>query len=128
MNTAPTQPRRSNQIQDILRSLRAASADVIGATIVSVEAFTVASLLPNEVTEEMVAAMAAALLGVAERVTGELMRAEMVQTCVRSTSGYIILNRVGSDTVLVVLATESAKLGLVFLEIERRVRDLLRLL
>jgi predicted regulator of Ras-like GTPase activity (Roadblock/LC7/MglB family) len=52
----------------------------------------------------------------------------MVQTYVRSTNGYIILNQVGDDAVLVVLTTEHAKLGLVFLDIKRRIPDLLRLL
>jgi hypothetical protein len=128
MSTAPTQLRRTDQIQDILRGLPTSSSEVIGAAIVSAEGFTAASLLPSEVDEEVVAGMGAALLGVAERIARELMRADMVQTYVRSTNGYIILNQVGDDAVLVVLTTEHAKLGLVFLDIKRRVPDLLRLL
>ena len=65
MSTAPTQLRRTDQIQDILRGLRTSSSEVIGAAIVSAEGFTAASLLPSEVDEEVVAGMGAALLGVA---------------------------------------------------------------
>jgi predicted regulator of Ras-like GTPase activity (Roadblock/LC7/MglB family) len=128
MSTAPTQLRRTDQIQDILRGLRTSSSEVIGAAIVSAEGFIAASLLPSEVDEEVVAGMGAALLGVAERIAKELMHADMVQTYVRSANGYIILNQVGDDAVLVVLTTEHAKLGLVFLDIKRRIPDLLRLL
>ncbi len=128
MSTAPTQLRRTDQIQDVLRGLRTSSSEVIGAALVSAEGFTAASLLPSEVDEEVVAGMGAALLGVAERISMELMSAEMVQTYVRSSKGYIILSQVGADSVLVVLTTEQAKLGLVFLDIKRRIPDLNRLL
>ena len=56
----------------------------------------------------------AALLGVSERISDQLMHADMMQTYVRSSKGYIILNRVGSKAALVMLTTEDAKLGLVF--------------
>ena len=128
MSTAPTQLRRTDQIQDVLRGLRTSSSEVIGAALVSAEGFTAASLLPSEVDEEVVAGMGAALLGVAERISMELMSADMVQTYVRSSKGYIILSQVGDDSVLVVLTTEQAKLGLVFLDIKRRIPDLNRLL
>jgi uncharacterized protein len=119
--------RRSDQIQDILRGLRG-SPGVIGAAIISVEGVMLASLLPDEVDAEVLAGMGAALLGVGERISDQLMRAEMMQTYVRSSNGYIILNRVGSEAVLVMLTTENAKLGLLFLDIKRRLPELLKLL
>jgi predicted regulator of Ras-like GTPase activity (Roadblock/LC7/MglB family) len=76
----------------------------------------------------LVAGMGAALLGVAERISMELMGADMMQTYVRSGKGYIVLSQVGDDSMLVVLTTEAAKLGLVFLDIKRRLPDLQRLL
>ena len=127
-STASTQLRRSDQIQDILRGLRSSSSEVIGATIVSAEGFTAASLLPSEVDEDVLAGMGAALLGMAARLAREVMQADMLQTYVRSSNGYIILNQVGEDAVLIVLTTEHAKLGLVFLDIKRRIPDLTRLL
>ncbi len=128
MNTAPTELRRTDQIQDILRGLRTSSSDVIGAAIVSAEGFTAASSLPSDVDEEVLAGMGAALLGVAERIAKELMNGDMLQTYVRTTNGYIILNQAGEDAVLIVLTTAQAKLGLVFLDIDRRIPELLRLL
>jgi predicted regulator of Ras-like GTPase activity (Roadblock/LC7/MglB family) len=127
MNTAPVQTRRTDQIQEILRGIRTSSTEVMGVALVSAEGFTAASLLPNEVDEEVVAGMSAALLGVAERIAEELMQSDVLQTYVRTSKGYIILNRVGSDAVLVVMTTDSAKLGLVFLDIKRRLPTLLEL-
>jgi predicted regulator of Ras-like GTPase activity (Roadblock/LC7/MglB family) len=122
--TAPAQSGRPDQIQDVLRRLRSSSPEVIGVALVSGDGFMAASLLPNEVDEEVVAGMAAALLGAAERVSKELLGAEAIQTCVRSKNGYIILNQVAGDAVLVVLASDSAKLGLLFLDIKRHIADL----
>jgi uncharacterized protein len=128
MSAQPQPLRRTDQIQDILRGLRSSSSEVIGAAIVNSEGFTVATALPGEVDEEVVAGMGAALLGVAERISSELMDAEMVQTYVRSANGYIILNAVNEDAILIVLTTDKAKLGLVFLDIKKRLPDLTRML
>jgi len=115
---------RTEKMQDVLRGLRGASPDIIGAAVVSIDGFVIASVLPSEIDEELVSGMAAAMLGVGERISAELMASSMEQTYVRSEKGYVILNAVGSDSVLVVLTTKEAKLGLVFIEVKRRCADL----
>jgi predicted regulator of Ras-like GTPase activity (Roadblock/LC7/MglB family) len=119
---------RTEKIQDVLRSLRTASPEIIGSAVVSTDGFIIASLLPNEIDEEVVSAMGAAMLGVGERISGELMGAAMDQTYVRSEKGYVLLNAAGADAVLIVLTTADAKLGLVFLDVKRRVAELSKLL
>ncbi len=57
---------RTEKMQDILRGLRGASPDIIGAAVVSIDGFIVASVLPSEVDEELVSGMAAAMLGVGQ--------------------------------------------------------------
>jgi predicted regulator of Ras-like GTPase activity (Roadblock/LC7/MglB family) len=111
-------------MQDILRGLRSASPDIIGAAVVSIDGFIVASVLPSEVDEELVSGMAAAMLGVGERISSELMASVMEQVYVRSEKGYVVLNAVGADSVLVVLTNKDAKLGLVFIEVKRRCAEL----
>jgi predicted regulator of Ras-like GTPase activity (Roadblock/LC7/MglB family) len=115
---------RTEKMQDILRGLRGASPDIIGAAVVSIDGFIVASVLPSEVDEELVSGMAAAMLGVGERISSELMASTMEQVYVRSEKGYVVLNAVGSDSVLVVLTSKDAKLGLVFIEVKRRCAEL----
>ena len=115
---------RTEKMQDILRGLRGASPDIIGAAVVSFDGFIVASVLPSEVDEELVSGMTAAMLGVGERISSELMASTMEQVYVRSEKGYVVLNAVGADSVLVVLTSKDAKLGLVFIEVKRRCAEL----
>jgi hypothetical protein len=119
---------RIERIQDVLRSLRAVSPDIMGSAMVSTDGFIIASLLPSETDEELVSGMAAALLGVGERIAGELMGGAMEQTYVRGRLGYVILNAVGQEALLIVLTTPDAKLGLVFLDVKRRVQELAKIL
>ena len=119
---------RTEQIQDVLRGLRTASPDIVGASVVSIDGFVVASVLPSEIDEELVSGMAAAMLGVGERISAELMGSSMEQTYVRSEKGYVVLNAVGAESVLVVLTTKEAKLGLVFMELKRRCAELSKIL
>jgi len=119
---------RTEKMQDVLRGLRSASSDIIGAAVVSIDGFVIASVLPTEIDEELVSGMAAAMLGVGERISAELMGSAMEQTYVRSEKGYVILNAVGADSVVVVLTTKEAKLGLVFIEVKRRCAELAKII
>ena len=119
---------RTEKMQDVLRGLRQASPDIVGSAIVSIDGFVIASVLPSEIDEELVSGMAAAMLGVGERISSELMASRMEQTYVRSEKGYVILNAVGEDSVLVVLTTKQAKLGLVFIDIRRKSEELSQLI
>lgn len=119
---------RVEKIQDILRSLRSVSPDIVGSAMVSTDGFIIASLLPSEVDEELISGMAAALLGVGERIASELMGGSMEQTYVRGKQGYVLLNAVGPDALLIVLTTPDAKLGLVFLDVRRRVAELVKII
>lgn len=115
---------RTEQIADILRTLRATSPEVIGAAVVSAEGFIIASVLPNDTDEDLIGGMAASLLGVGERISADLMRSQMDQVYVRSPKGYILLNAINAAASVVVLVTKEAKLGLIFLELKRAIGEL----
>ncbi len=119
---------RTKKIQDVLRSLRMESPEIIGSAVVSLDGFIIASLLPNEINEEVVSAMAVVMLSVGEKISDELMGYAMDQTYVRSKNGYVLLNVAGTDAIMLVLTTANAKLGLVFLDIKRRINELSSLL
>src|SRR5882757_9926606 len=110
---------KTERVNGVLRSLRTSSPEIIGASVVTSDAFIVASHIPNEVDEDLIGGMAASLLGVGERIAADLMRAEVEQTYVRSSKGYIIVNAIGAESVLVLLVTREAKLGMIFLELKR---------
>lgn len=114
------------RVTDVLRGLRTTSPEVIGAVVVSRDGFIVASVIPNEIDEDLIGGMASTLLGVGERIATDLMRAEMEQIYVRSPKGFIIVNAVGQESALVLLVTRDAKLGMIFIELRRIVADLVR--
>jgi predicted regulator of Ras-like GTPase activity (Roadblock/LC7/MglB family) len=76
------------------------------------------------VEEDRVSAMSAAMLSLGERISSELGRGSLEQVYVRGEKGYVILMSVGHDAVLTALASERAKLGLVFLDMRRAAEDL----
>jgi len=119
---------KSERISELLRALRQGTPEVIGATVVSSDGFIVASVLPNEVDEDLIGGMSASLLGVGERISADLMKSQMEQTYVRSPKGYIVVNAAGPDAVLVLLVTREAKLGLIFRELKRTVAELMKYL
>jgi uncharacterized protein len=119
---------KTEKITEILKGLNASSPDIFGLAVISLDGFLIAAVAPSEVDEELVAGMSTALLGVGEQVSEELMRAPMKQIFVKSENGYVILNPIGKESVLVLLVSIEAKLGLIFLELGRIVPDLKKVL
>ena len=118
----------AQSVNQHLRSLRTSTPEIIGAVVVNMDGFVVSSVIPSEVDDELIGGMAAALLGVGERIAADLMRASMEQVYVRSPKGYVIINAITEQSALVLLVTRDAKLGLVFLELRRVVEELGRLM
>jgi predicted regulator of Ras-like GTPase activity (Roadblock/LC7/MglB family) len=128
MNTASASLGRTDQIQDVLRALRASSSDIAGVALVSADGFTASSVLPRELEEEIVGGLSATFRSSADRVVQELLGASLEQAYVKTRNGFMIVNQMGADAALVVLANDNARLGLLLLEINRRAQQLLRLL
>jgi hypothetical protein len=123
-----TQVSRSSRVGDQLRVLTTSTPEILGAVVVNMDGFVIASVIPADVDEELIGGMTASLLGVGERITADLMGSEMEQVYVRSPKGYIVLNAVSNDAALVLLVTREAKLGLIFLELKHATSELARLL
>ncbi len=115
-------------MHDVLRNIRSASADIIGSAILTSDGFVVASMLPAEVDEEMITAMAATLLGASEQISSEVINSELEQTYVRAKDGYVIVNSITEEEVLIILTNRNVKLGLVFMEARKRSADLQKLM
>jgi predicted regulator of Ras-like GTPase activity (Roadblock/LC7/MglB family) len=106
------QKTRVDQMVTRLRDMQASTPDVEASAVVSVDGLIIASSLPQSVEEDRVSAMSAAMLS---------------QVYIHGDKGYVLLTAVGAEAVLTVLARESAKLGLVFLEIRRAADDLTKM-
>lgn len=112
---------RTEQLVERLRDLQASSGDVEAAAIVSVDGLSMASSLPADIEEDRVGAMSAAMLSLGERISSELGRGELEQVMVKGEHGYVILTAVGEEAVLTVLTRKDARLGLIFLDVNRTV-------
>ncbi|MCC6802871.1 MAG: roadblock/LC7 domain-containing protein [Anaerolineae bacterium] len=115
---------RTEQLVARLRDLQASSEGVEAAAVVSVDGLSIASSLPAGIEEDRVSAMSAAMLSLGERIATELGRGMLQQLYVKGENGYVILNAIGEEAVLTVLARREARLGLIFLDVARTVQDL----
>jgi len=119
---------RNEQLVARLRDLQVSSPDIEAAAIVSVDGLSIASSLPGNVEEDRVSAMSAAMLSLGERIAGELGRGHLEQVYVKGQNGYVILSAIGEEAVLTVMARQQAKLGLIFLDMSRAVKELEKLI
>lgn len=110
------------QLTKILRTFQMTTPGVLGAGIISVDGFAIATELPASVEERRVAAMAAALLALGAQTTDELAQGALERVFIEGAQGYTIIMSAGPDAVLSAVARKDAKLGLVFLQMERAAR------
>ena len=118
---------RNELMVDCLRDMQVSSPDIEASAVVSVDGLPIATALPREVEEDRVSAMSAAMLSLGERIASELGRGDLSEVQIKGEKGYVILQSLGTEAVLTVLARESAKLGLVLLDMRRAAEDLSKL-
>lgn len=119
---------RVEKLNIILANLRASSPNIVGAAVVSIDGFVMSSVLPSESDEDVLSAMGAAMLGIGERISRELLSGEMRQLFVRGDNGYVVLDAAGSEAILITLTNAKAKLGLVFLDASRAAQDVAKVI
>jgi uncharacterized protein len=107
------------KLNNILQNFVSATPDIQGAAVVTPDGLPLASSLSNALDEERVAAMSAAMLSLGERIGAELSRGGVDRISVDGTEGYGVLTSCGEDAVLLVLASKSAKQGVLALEIKQ---------
>lgn len=118
---------RSEKMVKCLRAMQTSAPDIEASAVVSVDGLIMASALPEEVEEDRVSAMSAAMLSLGERIAGELGRGGLEQVYIKGDSGFIMLTAIGDEAVLTALARQKAKLGLIFLEMRRAAEELIKL-
>lgn len=117
-------PINAGKIESILQHFVSGTTDIQGATLVSPDGLSLAAVLPNAMDDEKVSAMSAAMLSLGERIGSELSRGSVDRIFVEGDKGYGVLTNCGDDAVLLVLASQSAKQGLLMLEIKRLTEEL----
>jgi hypothetical protein len=105
-----------------LQRLLTAMPSVEAAAVVSHDGLPMASLLPDDLDEDRVGAMAAALLGLGERAGRTLGRGAAQQILVEGEHGYLCIMDVRHRALLVAVVHHVGKVGLLLYEM-RAVSD-----
>ncbi|MDD5499165.1 MAG: roadblock/LC7 domain-containing protein [Dehalococcoidales bacterium] len=122
------QKSRTQNLTELLKELEATTPDVEASAVVSTDGLIIASALPQDVEEDRVAAMSAAMLSLGERTSQELKRGSLEQVFVKGENGYILMMGAGEESVLTTLARKDAKLGLVFLDMKRTADEISKII
>ncbi len=115
---------KNQKMVDRLREMHMSSPDIEGSAIVSMDGLSIAAALHEEIEEDRVSAMSAAMLSLGDRIASELGRGELNQVYIRGKHGYVVLMSIGNEAVLTVMASIRGKLGLILLEMRRACQDL----
>jgi predicted regulator of Ras-like GTPase activity (Roadblock/LC7/MglB family) len=109
----------SARLARVLHGLLAQAPEVEAAAVVSFDGLPMASALPPGMDEDRVAAMSAALLSLGERAAEGLGRGGLSQVYVEGDAGTVFLVSADDEAVLVAVAAQGAKAGLMLFEVRR---------
>lgn len=119
---------RTDDLNRILRTLQAGTPDIEASALISDDGLMIASALPQHLDEVRVAGMSSTLLSLGTRASLELERGGLQQVLIRGEQGYAVMVKASQGTMLLCLTTAEAKLGLIFLDMSRAVKDIARVL
>jgi len=129
---------RLNQIEDVLRSLHESVEGLQGTVVISLDGFVVASHVPSangrrrrgesQTDSPQVAAMAASIVAISDKVLAQLQRGVMHRVLIDGSDGGIVVVPAGPDAAIAVMVEHEAKLGLVMLALQRSAEQVKRIL
>ena len=119
---------RVESLNQILRALQSGTPDIEASALISDDGLMIVSALPQHVEEMRVAGMSSTLLSLGSRASRELERGDLQQVLIRGDEGYAVMVRASQGTMLLVLTTKDAKLGLIFLDTSRAVAEIIKVL
>ena len=105
---------RTESLNKILKNLQSGSPDVEASALITEDGLIIASSLPRDLDEVTVGGMSATLLHLGTRAATTLNRGDVKEVIVRGDEGYGVMVSAGSGVLLLVVANENAKLGLIF--------------
>jgi predicted regulator of Ras-like GTPase activity (Roadblock/LC7/MglB family) len=115
-----------SEITNILENLKSIKG-VHGAALIEKFGLIKGSALPGWVDHEAVAAMVTLILKASQRATKELEQGQFNNAIIESGKGKILFNTV-KDSILVVISTVEAKLGIINLKLSAATQALESLL
>ena len=105
------------EVSKILNDLETKVSDVIGTAVIRTNGLVIASALPGESNERLIAAMSAALLGTSKRTAEALFNGEFKSLNLELDKGNMFLIGAGR-VILVCITKKEPNIGLITLEME----------
>jgi len=115
---------RTEQINEILQTLKNDMTDIVASVLVSVDGLVLASQLPPDISQENIGGVVATLLQLTQRAANELRQGGMEQVIIQSAEGYSFILGASEGTFLVVLAKKGSTLGLLMANAKNAARDI----
>ncbi|MHA1294629.1 MAG: roadblock/LC7 domain-containing protein [Promethearchaeota archaeon] len=109
-----------NKIEEVIKvlnNLEGKVSDIIGTAVIRTNGLVIASALPGEANERMIAAMSAALLGTSKRSAEALFNGQFISLNLELDKGNMFLISAGR-VILVAITKKEPNIGLVTLEME----------
>ena len=110
---------RADRLVTALDEFIRSSPDVEAAAIVSFDGLPMASALPDDLEEDRLGAMSAALLSLGEQAALGLGRGQLNQVFVEGEHGFVFLMSTRDQAVLAAIARRTAKIGFMLYEMRR---------
>jgi predicted regulator of Ras-like GTPase activity (Roadblock/LC7/MglB family) len=108
---------RQELVMTILEQLSTnAGIDVTGVVAVSMDGIVLASRMSNDVNADRVGAVAATMVGVTRRVSGELKIGIAEEAIIKADNGLFMVLPAGDQSLLAVNLRQGANLGMVRIE------------
>lgn len=110
-------------IDNVLKTLNKLP-DVTSSAVISTDGLPIASILQDDMDEDRIGAMAAALLSLGNRTSKEILKGTLDNTIIHTDKGYILLFQAAETILLTITTTHEAKLGLILFEAKHALKQL----
>ena len=117
------------ELRDALASIREEVPGIRALALISYDGFVIESFMPSSVDEDLMAAMGASVLSIAERMGIDLRIGEFELGIISGSDSYVLLTKAGEYAILLVLVNKEVKLGVALYWVKRaasRVAELLK--
>lgn len=121
-------PGRQAQILEVLREMKQENPDFTALAVVTPDGLPMASLLPEDIEEDRVAAISATLSSLAERASNELKMGKLEQTYAKGENGYILVTSIKDVATLLAVTNNKAKLGMVMFNMKEGIQKIEKIL
>ncbi len=119
---------RTKDMASILDEIDSNVKEIQAAAVVSVEGLPIASKLPEQYEDTIVAAMTAAMLSLGDKIASNLDKGTLEKLMIEGANGVVVSMAAGPNAVLTVSAEKNAPLGLLFMEMANGAKKISELL